>query len=175
MFLAKKFPFCKVCSGSHKRHHEQGATQCYQAFLVFQKCHPVTWFPGSRNVLPWEEVNDGGLLLTCQSLQCQIVFFLCILNTTSACATATAFDFIAEGAHPLFYFCIPNFTLKLFLYTWPCTTVRHSSRRQTRACVPLSRAAQESDAWRDCIGRSALIRTVLHQGFLLFTLSRWLR
>ena len=24
----------KVCSGSHKRHNEQGATQCYQAFLV---------------------------------------------------------------------------------------------------------------------------------------------
>ncbi len=26
---------CKVCSGSHKCHNEQGATQCYQAFLVF--------------------------------------------------------------------------------------------------------------------------------------------
>ena len=24
-----------MCSGSHKRHNEQGATQCYQAFLVF--------------------------------------------------------------------------------------------------------------------------------------------
>ena len=35
MFLAKKFFCCKVCSGSHKRHNEQGATQCYQAFLGF--------------------------------------------------------------------------------------------------------------------------------------------
>ena len=35
MFLAKKIHVCKVCSGSHKRHNEQGATQCYQAFLVF--------------------------------------------------------------------------------------------------------------------------------------------
>ncbi len=33
--LAKKFAFCKVCSGSHKRHNEEGETQCYQAFLVF--------------------------------------------------------------------------------------------------------------------------------------------
>ncbi len=32
--LLKKIHVCKVCSGSHKRHNEQGATQCYQAFLV---------------------------------------------------------------------------------------------------------------------------------------------
>ena len=37
MFLAKKFHVCKVCSGSHKRHNERGATQCYQAFLVFHR------------------------------------------------------------------------------------------------------------------------------------------
>ncbi len=39
-FLPKTFAFCKVCSGSHKRHNEQGATQCYQAFLVWGiDCH----------------------------------------------------------------------------------------------------------------------------------------
>ncbi len=55
MFLAKKFPFCKVCSGSHKHHNEQGMTQCYQAFLVFPLKLPEnclilkkSWGPGLR-------------------------------------------------------------------------------------------------------------------------------
>ncbi len=53
MFLAKKFLCCKVCSGSHKRHNEQGAIQCYQAFLVCQVCLALSNWPWLPFSSPW--------------------------------------------------------------------------------------------------------------------------
>ena len=70
---AKKFAFCKVCSGSHKGHNEQGATQCYQAFLVFRTFHAINsgQFSDAGDVFfrfifmnTWREIDHTQLILT---------------------------------------------------------------------------------------------------------------